>query len=66
VLGGRRGCVCYVLLTLGCLPLPADYPFDRRQSNCSTMIMYSIPVGYAIDRTWGRGEPVTVRSKDWV
>ena len=29
VLGGRRGCVCYVLLTLGCLPLPTDYPFDR-------------------------------------
>ena len=29
VLGGHRGCVCYVLLTLGCLPLSTDYPFDR-------------------------------------
>ena len=46
VLGGHRGCVnCYVLLTLGCLPLPTDYPFDHRQANHIVKIFCSIPVG---------------------
>jgi len=30
------------------------------------MIIYSIPVVYAIDRTLNEGETVTVRSKSWV
>jgi len=64
VLGGHRGCVvCYVLLALGCLPLPTDYPFDRRQANRNVRILCSIHVGYATDGTSGWGEAVTVRSR---
>jgi hypothetical protein len=39
------------LLTLGCLPLPVEYTFGRRLANINMMIICSIHVGYAIDRT---------------
>jgi hypothetical protein len=65
VLGGHRGCVCSVLLTLGCLPLPVEYPFGRRYANSIVMIVCSIPVGCAIDRTSNWGEALTVRSRKW-